>query len=43
VPAGSTSWEADLTTWVELDRVPSYRLHPGLRTHWSRLRDLLVG
>ena len=43
VPAGSTSWEADLTTWVELDQVPSYRLHPGLRTHWSRLRDVLVG
>ena len=41
--AGSTSWEADRTTWVDLDRVPSYSLHPGLREHWSRLRAELLG
>ena len=42
-PAGSTSWEADRTTWVDLDDVTGYRLHPGLRDHWERVREALVG
>lgn len=41
--AGSTSWEADRTTWVELEAVPSYALHPGLRAHWPRIRATLLG
>lgn len=41
--AGSTSWEADRTTWVDLDRVGSYRLHPGLREVWPRLHEELLG
>lgn len=41
--AGATSWEADRTTWVDLDQVASYRLHPGLREAWPRLHDLLLG
>lgn len=41
--AGSTSWEADRTTWVDLDEVGSYRLHPGLREVWPRLREELLG
>lgn len=40
--AGATSWEADRTTWVDLDLVDSYRLHPGLREVWPRLREELL-
>ena len=40
--AGTTSWEADRTTWVDLDLVASYRLHPGLREEWPRLRQELL-
>ena len=41
--AGATSWEADRTTWVDLELVDSYRLHPGLREVWPRLREELLG
>ena len=42
VAAGSTSWEAERTLWVDLTRVESYALHPGLRAHWSTLREALL-
>jgi ADP-ribose pyrophosphatase YjhB (NUDIX family) len=40
-PRLGTSWEADRTSWVDLDQVASRRLHPGLRDDWPRLLDLL--
>ena len=36
-PRLGTSWEADHTKWVDLDRVATRRLHPGLRADWPRL------
>ena len=42
VAAGATSWEAERTVWVDLDAVPGYRLHPGLRDHWPALRAALL-
>jgi 8-oxo-dGTP diphosphatase len=42
-PRLGTSWEADHTTWVDLDTVASRRLHPGLRDDWPGLLDLLRG
>src|SRR3954449_525940 len=36
-PRLGTSWEADRTAWVDLDRVSTRRLHPGLRADWPRL------
>ncbi len=36
-PRLGTSWEADRTSWVDLERVAKHRLHPGLRTDWPRL------
>lgn len=41
--AGVARWEADLTTWVDLDHVEGLRLHPGLRTDWPLLRGRLTG
>jgi 8-oxo-dGTP pyrophosphatase MutT (NUDIX family) len=40
--AGSTSWEAARTTWVDLDEVTALRLHPGLRADWDWLREEIV-
>lgn len=40
-PRLGTSWEADRTRWVDLDRVATRRLHPGLRADWPRLCALL--
>jgi 8-oxo-dGTP diphosphatase len=40
--AGPSSWEAERTTWVDLDAVPDLELHPGLRSDWARLRALLA-
>lgn len=39
--AGVSSWEADRTMWVDVDRVSELRLHPSLLADWSRLRGLL--
>jgi 8-oxo-dGTP diphosphatase len=36
-PRLGTSWEADRTSWVDLDRVGAHRLHPALRQDWPRL------
>jgi len=40
-PRLGTSWEADHTTWVDLDRVATRRLHPGLRADWPGLLTTL--
>ena len=40
-PRLGTSWEADRTSWVDLDRVAARRLHPGLHADWPRLHDRL--
>lgn len=42
VSAGSMRWEAETTTWVDLDRVPSLDLHPAMRASWRDLRTALV-
>ena len=39
---GGTSWEADRTTWIDLDAVSAYTLHPVLVGDWPRLHDLLA-
>ena len=37
-PRLGTSWEADRTTWVDIDTLNyEHRLHPGLQTDWPRL------
>jgi 8-oxo-dGTP diphosphatase len=40
-PRLGTSWEADHTRWIDLDRVATHRLHPGLKADWPRLRAFL--
>ena len=40
LPGGRT-WEALRTMWIDLDRIAEFTLHPGLRTDWHRLRELL--
>jgi 8-oxo-dGTP diphosphatase len=42
-PRLGTSWEADRTRWVDLDRVATRRLHPGLRADWPTLQVTLAG
>jgi 8-oxo-dGTP diphosphatase len=38
---GGTTWEADRTTWVDLEAVAALPLHPALAADWPRLLDLL--
>ena len=36
------SWETASASWVHLDEVESMALHPGFRSAWPILRDLLA-
>jgi 8-oxo-dGTP diphosphatase len=39
---GGLTWEADRTTWVDLDEAAGLPLHPVLRQDWPWLHDLLA-
>jgi 8-oxo-dGTP diphosphatase len=39
---GGITWEADRTTWIDLDAVAGFPLHPALVEDWPRLRTLLL-